>query len=79
MPKKILQMMWKELMFTIRLLYLICWLIKTKNLELPKPVGISKISNNDIALAKENGKIIRHLAISVCKDEKFVRSLHRHF
>lgn len=30
MLKKILRMMWKELMFTIRLLYLICWLIKTK-------------------------------------------------
>ena len=43
---------------------------KNKKLELPKPVGISKISSNDIALAKENGKIIRHLAISVCKDEK---------
>lgn len=43
---------------------------KTQKIKLQKPIGISKISNTDIALANKYGKIIRHLAISVCKDQK---------
>lgn len=42
----------------------------TKKVEMPKPVGISKLNKNDIELAKENDKVIRHLSISRCIDNK---------
>lgn len=37
---------------------------ETKKEEFFKPVGISKLSSEDIQLAKENEKVIRHLSIS---------------
>lgn len=43
---------------------------RTKKLKLQRPIGISKISNTDITLAKKYKKSIRHLAVSVCKDKK---------
>lgn len=43
---------------------------KTKKTDIPKPVGISRINSEDINLAKENNRTIRHLSISTNKDNK---------
>lgn len=43
----------------------------TKNDDLRQPIGITRLNTNDIQLAKENGKVIRHIAISKQKDNAF--------
>ena len=44
---------------------------KTKNEEIHAPIGISKINKKDIALAKSNNKVIRHIAKSVQNGNEF--------
>ena len=40
-----------------------------QNIEISQPIGISKITKEDIHLAKERNKTIRHLAVSTCNDQ----------
>lgn len=43
---------------------------KTKKAEIPKPIGISRITGKDINFATSQNKVIRHLSISRCIDNK---------
>ena len=43
----------------------------TKNDTLRKPIGITRLNTTDIQLAKENGKVIRHIAVSKQQDCAF--------
>ena len=44
---------------------------KTTNEKIHAPIGISKINKKDIALAKTNNKVIRHIAKSIQKGNEF--------
>lgn len=44
---------------------------QTKNDTILPPLGISKLNTKDIELAKENGKVIRHIARSVQEGNEF--------
>jgi len=44
---------------------------KTENGGLRQPLGISRITPEDIALAKKEGKVIRHISRSLQKDGKY--------
>lgn len=44
---------------------------RTKSDGLRKPLGISKITTEDISLAKKEGRVIRHISRSLQKDGKY--------